>query len=395
MSNYFINHYLHHSLRREIRELYVSIAIKNFAFSMISLFEPIYLYNLYHSIPLVFFYYGCLYLLYVFAVPLGGKAAAKFGFEHCIFYSIPFAIFYFLALSQLPGNNWLLPVAMLLCVTYKSLFWPSYHADFGHYSTLGYKGRELSTLSTVSMVATMLGPVIGGTIIAKFGFEVLFVFVSLVSLISVLPLFATIEKFEPHYFSYEKAFKRLILPYGKYKRKDSLAYLGFGEEVIVSAGWSIFVYLIIEKYYLMGVLASAETLMIIFITLYAGKLTDTLDSKSKKKLIDLSTIFYSLSWFLGPFATRWLGVLLIDMLGMITKLGINYPLHAFVYSGGGEDHKGYLKYSIFYEMSLSIGKTALAWFAFFLSIAIGGFSFWFILFTVAGFWSFLYLYSKP
>lgn len=395
MSNFFIDHYLQHSLRHEIRELYMTIAIKNFAFSMITIFEPIYLYNLYHSIPLVFLYYGMIYTLYVIALPLGGKAAARYGFEHCIFYSIPFAILYFLSLSQLPNNNWLMPVAILLCVTYKTLFWPSYHTDFAHYSKIGYKGREMSALSMVSTIATMLGPLVGGIVIAKFGFEVLFVFVSLISLISVLPLFATIEKFEPHNFSYWKAFKRIASPYGKYRRKDSLAYFGYGEEVIITTGWSVFVFLIIEKFYLMGILASTEVFIIAFITLYVGKLSDTLNSQSKKRLLDLSTIFYAISWFLGPFVGNWLGILMIDILSMITKLGINYPLYTFVYNGGGDDHKGFLKYMVFYEMSLSIGKMTLAWIAFLLSLTIGGFLFWFILFSLTGFWSFLYLYSKP
>ena len=88
MSNFFIDHYLKHSLRREISELYVSIAIKNFAFSMIAIFEPVYIYKLYGSLSIVLLYYAVAYTLYLFLVPFGAKAAAKYGFEHCIFYSI-------------------------------------------------------------------------------------------------------------------------------------------------------------------------------------------------------------------------------------------------------------------------------------------------------------------
>ena len=90
MSNYFLDHYLKHTLRHEITELYASVAIKNFAFSMVTIFEPIYLYTLYGSLSIVFAYYAIAYTLYFFTASFGAKAAAKYGFEHCIFYSIPF-----------------------------------------------------------------------------------------------------------------------------------------------------------------------------------------------------------------------------------------------------------------------------------------------------------------
>ena len=360
---------------------------------MITIFEPVYIYNLYHSLTVVFLYYGIIYLLYLFAVPLGGKASARYGFEHCIFYSIPFAILYFLTLSQLPGNVWLLPIAIILVIIYKSLFWPAYHADFAHYSKLGYKGRELSAMSLVSTVATILGPIVGGIVIMKFGFEVLFVIVSIISLISALPLFSTKEVFDPHNFSYKNAFRRIIKPYGKYERTDSVAFFGYGEELIVAVGWPIFIYMIIEKFYLMGILTSVMTLAIAFISLYVGRLSDILSPGDQKKLLSTSTLIYSISWLLSPFVGNWLGVLLIDIISKGSKAGIRYPLFTFVYTGGN-DHKGYLKYSIFYEMSLAAGKTLFAFIAVILSLVVTGFAFWFIIFGLAALWSFSYIFSK-
>lgn len=396
MSNFFVNHYLKHSLRREMSELYISVAIKNFAFSMIAIFEPIYIYKLYGSLSAVFLYYAVAYTLYFLIVPFGGKAAAKYGFEHCMFYSIPLAILYFLVLSQIPNFWWLIIFAPLLSMGYKALFWPSYHTDFAHYSKSGYKGRELSALSFVSTMAMIIGPIVGGIILTKFGFEVLFVLVSIISLVSIVPLFTTKEKFTPHRFSYRKALKRFITPYARYRRKDSLAYFGYGEEFVSMTAWFIFVFLVIKEFYLMGILVSIVIISISFLSLYIGKLSDTLKRKDKKRLLNFSAIFLCVSWFLKPFASNWLSVLLIDIFSKSSKTGITYPLYTFVYGGGGESKSGFLKYVMFYEMSLTAGKMTIAWLIFLLSLFLSGFTFWFATFALTGLWSlfFLFRFSK-
>lgn len=391
MSNFFIDHYLKHSLRNEISELYVSVAIKNFAFSMIAVFEPVYLYKLYDSLAIVFLYYLITYIIYFFAVPLGAKAAAKYGFEHCIFYSIPFAILYFLALSQIPSFGFLVIFAILFLVIYKALFWPAYHTDFAHYSLKGYKGRELGTLSLISTIVTIIGPVIGGIILTKFNFETLFVIVSIISLISAIPLFITREKFEPHIFSYKKAFERFLKPYNQYKRKNSIAYFGYGEEIIAAVAWPIFIFLLIKEFYLIGLLMSVVVLLTSISCLYVGKLSDTLQKNGRKKLFTASTVVYATSWFFRPFVGNWLGIILIDFISKGIRPGIYYPLLTFVYTGGG-NNKGFLKYTIFYEMSLTLGKILITFFALLFSLILASYSFfWLVLFGFTGLWTLIFL----
>ena len=116
MLNFFTDHFFKHHLRHEIFELYTSVAIRNFAFSMIAIFEPLYLYELYNSISIVFLYYAVVYTIYLFVLPFGAKAAAKYGFEHCIFYSVPFAILFFLSLSQVPNYGWMIFAAIVFSI---------------------------------------------------------------------------------------------------------------------------------------------------------------------------------------------------------------------------------------------------------------------------------------
>lgn len=390
MSNIFIDHFLMHRLKREISELYATITIKDFAFSMMALYEPIFLFKQFDSIPIVFLFYAIVYGMYFAFLPLGSKIAAKYGFEHCMFYSMPFAIFYFLTLSQLPVHKELIVLAVFFVTAYKILFWPSYHTDFAHYSKSGYRGRELSMLSFISTISTIIGPIIGGLILSRFGFEILYIIVSIISLASIIPLFTTKEQFQPHLFSYKNAFRRIITPHDHYKRKDFWAYFGFGEEIVAAVGWPIFMYLIIEKYYLMGIIISMATIALSFISLYVGKLCDILDANGRKKLLYSGEALRFMSWFLRPFAANWLGVLLIDILSSGSKVGINYPLMTSAYNKG-DNHRGFLKYITFFEMSLAMGKTMISLFAFLITYLLTGYSMWLVLFAFAALWSLLYV----
>ena len=393
MLNFFTNHYFKHRLRHEISELYTSVAIKNFAFSMIAIFEPLYLYELYNSISIVFLYYAVVYTIYFFALPFGAKAAAKYGFEHCIFYSIPFAILYFLSLSQVPNYSGMIFIAIIFVTIYRVLFWPSYHTDFAHYSVLGYKGREISAMSFISILVAIIGPIMGGIILTKFGFEILFIIVSIISLVSVIPLFATKEKFKPHSFSYKKSFQRLIKPYGRYKRKNLIAYFAFSEEVIIMISWPIFIFFILKEFYLIGAIMGASSLLIAMINLYFGKLSDKFNTSKRKKLLTLSASFYSVSCFLRPFVGGWVGILLINFFSRIAKMGVNYPIFTFIYNGGGR-RKDFLEYVMFYELSLSLGRIIILWFAVLLSLCLSGSIFWFAVFTLSGLWALLYRMAK-
>jgi len=382
-------HLFKHHLRHEIRELYTSVAIKNFAFSMIAIFEPLYLYELYNSISIVFLYYAVIYTLYFIILPFGAKAAARYGFEHCIFYSIPFAILYFIFLSQIPSYGWMIFIAIIFSVLHKVLFWPSFHTDFAHYSVTGFKGREMSAMSSISILVSIIGPIIGGIILTKFGFESLFVIVSILSLASIIPLFATKEKFDPHDFSYKKAFQRILKPYGRYKRKNFITYFAFSEEIIVIIGWPIFIFFILKEFYLIGILMGASALLVAIINLYVGKLSDKFSADKRKKLLASGASLYSFFCFARPFVGGWIGVLLVDLFSKIAKMGVKYPIFTFIYSGGGR-RRDFLEYIMFYELSLSLGRVVVLWSIFLISLCLSGFTFWFVIFALAGLWAFLF-----
>ena len=394
MSNFFINHYLQHSLRREISELYVSVAIKNFAFSMVAIFEPIYLYKIYNSISVVILYYAAVYTVYLFALPLGAKIASRYGFEHSMFYGLIAVIFYFAVLYSLAFYPWLIIFSVLLVVLYKSLFWPAYHADFAHYGNIKNRGKELSAYRLISSLAAIAGPFIGGLILFYFDFPILFTIVSIVTLASAIPLFTTREKFAPNHFSYRKSFERILKPSSRYKFRSFLSYAGFGENIVAVVIWPIFIFLLLDRSFTyLGSLTSMVALISIIASLYIGRFVDSFTKKDRKKLLSLSALICLFAWLMRPFVANWPGVLLVDTFSKGSESGVRIPTLSFVYNKG--ESRGFMNYVMFSEMSSAIGKMLIMWALFFVSLILIGqplFWFWLISFVLAGIWSLLYLF---
>lgn len=385
--------YFQHDLQDRMKELYASIAIRDFAVSMISIFEPIYLYKTYGSLRVVFLFYAVLYSVYFFAIPLGAKAAARYGFGHCISASVVFALLYYMVLGRLQNMPELIVLAVILAVIDKALLRPAYHASMAHYGQSGFRGREVGGLSFLESLASMTGPLVGGIILATQGFSFLFVIVALLVLLSMLPVISNKEEFTPQDFSYWAAMQRFFKPQENYRKEDSLAYMGYGEELIAASFWPVFIFLFLAQFHIIGLLATSASVLVAVIKLYFGNLSDKFDKEAKKKWVQLNAVFYAAANFSRPFTSSWTGIFFINFSTETLKAGIVHPFFTYVYSAAGKN-KDFLKYGTFYEMSLAFGKAIVGILVFTLSFYFVGFEFWFIIFILAGLWSMFFTFLK-
>src|SRR3989338_1091614 len=80
---------------RELKELYVTMTMLNFALAAGMLFEPIYLYTTVGlSLSQIMLYFLAVYALYFFLMPLGGRFVKRHGFEKGIIIGSLFLILY-------------------------------------------------------------------------------------------------------------------------------------------------------------------------------------------------------------------------------------------------------------------------------------------------------------
>ena len=87
---HLFHHHLNFLKNRELNELYISVAVKSFAVSMISIFIPIFLIkDLNYSLTSVLIFFAILSATHAIFVIPAAKIASKYGFKHSILYSVP------------------------------------------------------------------------------------------------------------------------------------------------------------------------------------------------------------------------------------------------------------------------------------------------------------------
>ncbi|MEA3272352.1 MAG: hypothetical protein U9P90_01640 [Patescibacteria group bacterium] len=345
---YFANH-----ISRQMKELFSSVLILNFATSAVAIFEPIYLYTLGFSLRGILIFYLLIYILYFVLLPLGGKIARMQGYEHVMLFSAPFLILYYLALFAIPFHYLFVVVAILAISIRKILYWPGYHADFARFGEKKERGREISNLYLIAALVSVVGPATGGLIITFLGFKVLFVMVAVLILLSNIPLLITPEKFKPSSFLYKRAFKDL---FRKEKRRKFCGYLGFGGQMINIAIWPVFVYTVVVNYDKIGFLVSGSILVSIVVAIFIGRAID--HRRHHMGLIRAGAILTSILWVVRVFVTKFFGVFLIDVGHRISRIIIALPMAAITYNDAKKS--SVMRSVIFREMALSVGKSTAA-----------------------------------
>ena len=236
-------HASHHFFRflknRELNELYASIAIRAFAFSLAGVFIPVYLYQLGYSFTTIFLFYGILGLVTAVFSLVSVKVFSKFGLKHCMLISIPFLIILFALLYTLETFGWNPLLLSLIYGVQAAFFWVPYHIDFTRSSDKKQRGMQVGFSKIIASIFAAMGPLAGGLILAFFGFHILFITVGIFLIGSIIPLFLTKELHQPFHFSLKEFFQ------GQ-KLKEVSAFIGHGMEMRMGwVVWPLFIFLFI------------------------------------------------------------------------------------------------------------------------------------------------------
>ncbi len=377
-----------HRLTQQVKELYSSTLILNFAIASVTIFEPVFLFlvlrqqfELKLALQLVLVFYLAVYVLYFAVLPLGAKFARWYGYEHSMALSTIFTALFYLSFFGISRSFLLAPVAVILYVLWKIFYWPAYHSNFALFSVDGEQGRQISNLMALQTTVAIFGPLIGGVILKYLGFEVLFVLAAILMVLSNIPMLITKEKFKPADFSYFDAYRRLF-KWNTIKRFFALT--GFGEELIILVIWPIFIYLAVKDFLGLGALVAVSTFFTTVVYLYIGRATD---GKDRRAILRSGTISYFMTWLLRILARSVMGIFLVDVFSRITKQSIAIPMIATTYENAQDT--SVMKTVLFFEMSLVVGKiVAILLSLVLLEIFVPG---WNAMFFLAGAMTLLYL----
>jgi len=380
MSNIHL-HYLSHHLTRQLNELYVSTVIFAFGQSMMLVFVPIFLFEKGFSIAQIILYFSIHYLFYaVLMLPIG-KIIAKIGYENSIGWSMPLYGIYIGSLLLIPAYPILLFINAFLWALYKAFYWPAFHADFTKFGDVDARGEEISSLGVLVGMVSIMGPTIGGYVIAQYGFNWMFIITLILSFLSLIPLLKSKEKYKPESFSIKNIVKDF---FSKKYRNDMIANLGTGEDIIAQSVWPIFLLTIFTDYKDIGVLTTIALFIAFIIILVMGKLAN---KPKKTRLIKTTSVFLALSWFFRIFSFNWLSIFASDAVYKISKKSLLVPVQALIYDR--PKGKNLLHYLILREIALAVSKGAIGLVAFVVMIITGQVL---LTFLLAGVVTFFYFY---
>ncbi|MBU0598237.1 MFS transporter, partial [Patescibacteria group bacterium] len=346
------SHYFSKHPSRGLKDLYISVGLKDFALAAVTIFEPIFLFTLGYNLKDIAFYYLIIYGVYFLLLPFFGGLVGRIGLERSIFFSQFILILYFILLFSISNYEVLFYIAPLVAAIYKALYWPAYHTDFVIFSKDKQRGREVGGLETLSMIVYIIGPLVGGAVLEWANFGVLFIGVSILFILSSLPLLKIKEIHGRMVYSYWQSFRHFL---DKQHRRNFLAYLGFGEELIVLTMWPIFIFMVVGDYLEIGALVAMATLVTSIVVLFLGKAAD---KYKRENILRAGTLIYFITWFFRGLATKAWHVFGLDASSRFSKEMLFVPLEVITYNTAKQ--VGTLSYVVFFEQSLAIAKCLAA-----------------------------------
>ena len=326
--------------------VYISLALRNFSLSLISLFVPLYLYNemgfsLENTLMMYLFY------SVVFAIfsPIAAKFSARYGFKHSVLFSTPFYILFILFLYLLPTLKTPLIILATLFGISLAFYWVGMHPLFYFVTNKKRRGEEFGKSRVIMIAAATAGPLVGGLLIKLVGFSLLFAFASFFLFLSSIILFFSKDAHIKYNFSVKKLFN-------KDQWKNSLFFVSQGTEFIANGViWPLFIFLILGSYLSLGIIGSILAGLTIIISWIFGKFSDRAD---KHKLITIFSSFESLSWFLRSLVLTPAQVFVATIFGAITNGTRAIPVGALVYDK--TEKEDVLGYFVTREIFICLGR---------------------------------------
>lgn len=292
-------HHLHAFANTEMNALYVTLGFLAFAEGLISVFVPIFFWNLGFPIWKILLFYllhSSIFLFFALTLlPLIKRLSDKM----MMFLSIPFLVLYFLGLGMMktmPMLFFVLPVASAL---HGLLFNIGYHIDFSSIAQKSKLGEEVGTRFIFGSILALTAPFFGGVLIEMAGFQNTFFVGSAILLASVLPLF-----FFPKRNLSPNLTIGSIIPFFKNKELHPFTLSGIGyamEAVLGKAFWPLFIFLVIGDFEQFGGIISLGLITTAFITYLVGYLSDY---GKRRNVIAWASMGNALIWVIRPFITQ-------------------------------------------------------------------------------------------
>lgn len=306
-----------------LHTLYGIRVLREIVNNLVFFFLPLFLFQLGPQVPLFdqldlsdfqkgMIMVGIHFVIYRFAlliglVPIGRLIKRVVGFRNAFVISRLLAVTVFLLLQNGTNIYWLVWIAAFLDGIEGSFFWPTFYSVFGGNAKNKRMGENLGLLQFMIQFVAMATPALGGLVASIMGYDKLFLFgvvISMIGVVFAISMHPEKIKGEPKYselFSWlkEKRFRRL-----------SVTYMGRYLDQSVLALWPLYVFLLIQGVDKVGYLYSASLFIAMIMSFFIGFYID--HNKSKRPFM-ISGGLLSVLWIVRMRVVDIWGIAFVDV----------------------------------------------------------------------------------
>ncbi len=328
--HHFSAHSLQSFFKNQLNELYVSMTLRSFAFSLVGIFVPAYLLTRGYSLQAVFIFLCVLHATHALFAFFAARIAMRIGFSFGALLSIPFFVAFYFFLYTLDSHHWPLWLIGVFGGIGNPLFWMAYHIDFMSCSAGQRRGEQVGTMKVVSSAATALAPIFGALLITTVGFHALILVVIALLLLSAVPLFFARNQTFQGTISLADVFR-----FQKVKDAFTLIVHGF-DEALGGTAWPVFLFLFVEKTYTFIGIASSITLVASFIAVF---LIGKRSNHHARKVLRFGSVVSSLVWMVRILWARTPGIVyLTNAIGGLVTSAVTIPVTVLIYERTSDQH---------------------------------------------------------
>lgn len=379
--------YRHREGLNGIHAIYINNLMRTLAWSLGGLFSPLYIFFLgYEQNGLIAGLKVVILaiviermLVTLLALPLG-KLVFRLGFKWSVLLGSSLLSIYFFLPVIFPRSFTLIVVMSVIAAFQILIYWiarlslMSLDGDKSHY------GHDVSFLAITERLVSILGPFVGGYLVARGGFAHLFAVVTAVSIISALPMFFIRD----HKITDGISFSGLMNFLGdKENRHLNRSFFGQGlHDSVDGFFWPIYFFLVLKSYELIGGVTSMIMACTIVVVYLVGRRFDrqrALGGNEDEKSFTLATVWLAFLLFVRPL---FAGVMSLVGYNFVYSMSTPYwwiPYDSYLYSAG-KRFSSPLAFYAYREIVYSIGRFGILLVLFFALDLIPAGLLWWIIF---------------
>lgn len=339
---------------RNLLFLYLNRVIIQIGLGFIGIFGIIFFYEQFsNSVEKVVLLYAALYLIFTITAHIGAKFIQRIGMRNMMIFSTVFLVGSILSRLLWETNVPLfLSLFFFFAILDKMFYWIPYHIEFAAFTKNQTRGKQMAILTNASAIVLAILPLVSGYILIKTGYTALFATATIVSILSVIPLFFIKETKENYTWSFSRLIKEF---FQKENRSLVTSHMANGfQNGVASVIWPIFVFILLSgNYFKVGLISSLVILTIISLRFLVGGIIDNIGTQ---KILRYGMFLSFSGWIIKVFVESGLGVFISDTYHSLGRLVNQMSFNISTYDQAADNGHFIDEYTVLKESSFLFGK---------------------------------------